>query len=344
MKSGSMSPAAEPRETRRLLVIDPDADAFHDASLDAGLESALGKGDLLVLNDAATIPASFAGRHGADPIEIRLLRRLDEGRWQAVLLGDGDWRTPTESRPAPPAVAPGAVLVLDDTGRGFGAVVEGVSPLSPRLVDLRFDRSGDALWNAIYAFGRPVQYAYQRRALALWDVQTRYGSRPWAVEAPSAGLPLTWSLLARLAARGVAIATLTHAAGLSSTGDPAIDDALPLAERYEIPAACVRAIERAGRVIAVGTSVVRALEGSVHAHDRIVAGGGETELRLGPGAAPTLVDGLLTGIHEPTASHFRLLQAFCPLPLLERAYAAATDAGYLCHEFGDSNLILSGSR
>jgi S-adenosylmethionine:tRNA ribosyltransferase-isomerase len=333
-----MAPAAGPRQTRRLLLIDPEASSFRDASLEEGLETALRPGDLLVLNDAATIPASFVGHHAGEPVEVRLLRRLDEARWQAVLLGAGDWRTPTEKRPAPPAVGPGAVLVLDRGG--FGAIVDGVSALSPRLVDLHFDRAGDALWKAIYAFGRPVQYAYQRRALALWDVQTRYGSRPWAVEAPSAGLPLTWSMLARLASRGVDVATLTHAAGLSSTGDPAIDDALPLAERYEIPAETVRAVARATRVIAVGTSVVRALEGSTKTHGRLVAGGGETELRLGPGATPVLVDGLLTGIHEPTASHFRLLQTFCPLPLLDRAYAAATEAGYLCHEFGDSNLIL----
>lgn len=268
MKS-AMAPAAGPRDASRLLLIDPGADSFRDASLEEGLETALRAGDLLILNDAATIPASFSGHHAGEPVEVRLLRRLDDARWQAVLLGEGDWRTPTENRPAPPAFTPGAVIVLDRGG--FGAVIDGVSEISPRLVDLRFDRAGDALWKAIYAFGRPVQYAYQRRALSLWDVQTRYGSRPWAAEAPSAGLPLTWSLLTRLASRGVDIATLTHAAGLSSTGDPAIDDALPLAERYEIPAATVRAIARATRVIAVGTSVVRALEGSARTHGRIVA-------------------------------------------------------------------------
>lgn len=334
-----MKPAAEPRDDRRLLVIDPVADRFADLSLEDGLLSALGAGDLLVLNDAATIPASFSATHRNDPVEVRLLRRLDDGRWQAVLLGAGDWRTPTEKRPAPPAIAPDGVIVM---ARDFGAVVEEVSAISPRLVTLRFDRSGDALWKAIYAHGRPVQYSYQRRPLALWDVQTKYGSRPWAVEPPSAGLPLTWSLLARLAKRGVAIATLTHEAGLSSTGDPAIDAALPLTERYEIPAATVRALSRATRVVAVGTSVVRALEGCARAHGgHVVGGAGETSLRLGPGARPAIVHGLLTGIHEPTASHFQLLQTFCPLPLLERAYASATAAGYLCHEFGDSNLILS---
>lgn len=332
----AIRPAAEPRESLRLLVVDPRAGTVADRRL-SDLGDALAPGDLLVLNDAATIPASFAARHRGAPMEIRLLRRLSGDRWQAVLLGEGDWRIPTERRPAPPAVVPGDVLAIGDD---FGAVVDAVHPLSPRLIGLCFDRSGDALWKAIYAHGRPVQYSYQSRPLALWDVQTRYGSRPWAVEAPSAGLPLAWSQLAALSARGVAVATLTHAAGLSNTGDPAIDDALPLAERYDIPEATVVAVARARRVIAVGTSVVRALEGNAGEHGRLVAASGETALRLGPDSRLRVVDGLLTGIHEPTASHFRLLQAFCRPDLLERAYSFASDAGYLCHEFGDSNLIL----
>ena len=334
--SNAIRPAVAPREARRLLLIDPRAGTFADRGL-ADLGDALAPGDLLVLNDAATIPASFAATHRGAPLEVRLLRRLDGERWQVVLLGEGDWRTPTEMRPAPPAVTPGDVLAF---GGDFGAVVDAVHPLSPRLVDLRFDRAGDALWAAIYAHGRPVQYSYQSRPLALWDVQTRYGSRPWAVEAPSAGLPLTWSQLGRLAARGIGIATITHAAGLSNTGDPAIDDALPLAERYEIPAGTVRAVASARRVIAVGTSVVRALEGSASTNGALTAGAGETSLLIGPESHLAVVDGLLTGIHEPTASHFRLLQAFCAPALLARAYASASSAGYLCHEFGDSNLIL----
>ncbi len=125
---------------------------------------------------------------------------------------------------------------------------------------------GDALWAALYREGRPVQYSYLAHDLPLWAVQTVYAARPWAFEMPSAGRPLSWEILLALRRKGVRWASLTHAAGLSSTGDPAIDAALPLAERYDIPAATVRAVAdtraRGGRVIAVGTTVVRALEGA----------------------------------------------------------------------------------
>src|SRR4029079_2214736 len=125
--------------------------------------------------------------------------------------------------------------------------------LSPRLVAIRFGATGDALWAALYRQARPVQYSYLAHELPLWAVQTVYAARPWAFEMPSAGRPLSWETLLALRRRGVARATLTHGAGLSATGDPAIDAALPLPDRYEIPAATVQAIAdaraRGGRVI-----------------------------------------------------------------------------------------------
>src|SRR5262249_52962794 len=141
-------------------------------------------------------------------------------------------------------------------------------------------------------------------------------SRPWAMEMPSAGRPLTWELLVRLARAGVATATLTHAAGISSTGDAQLDRLLPLPERYERPAQTVERVTqtraRGGRVIAVGTSVVRALEGCVAERGGLIAGPGVTAHRLELGSPLRVVDGLLTGMHEPTASHYALLQAFVP--------------------------------
>jgi S-adenosylmethionine:tRNA ribosyltransferase-isomerase len=190
-----------------------------------------------------------------------------------------------------------------------------------------------------------VQYAYLRAPLALSHVQTAYAARPWAAEAPSAGLPLTWALLQRLAAGGVSVRALTHAAGLSSTGDAALDARLPLPERYHIPQEAVDAVAEAravgGRVIAAGTTVVRALEGAAAAAGgTLVAGEGVTDLRLGPSSRLRVVDGLLTGIHEPESSHFALLTAIAPRALLLEALAAAESEGYLGHEFGDSSLVL----
>jgi S-adenosylmethionine:tRNA ribosyltransferase-isomerase len=259
-----------------------------------------------------------------------------------VLFGAGDWRTATERRPAPEPVSRGAKLSFD----GIHAVVESVSPISPRLITLRFDRSGSALWSHLYRVGRPVQYSYTRGPLELWHVQLAYASRPWAAEMPSAGRPLRWEMLLALRDRGVTIATITHAAGLSSTGDPSLDAALPLPERFEIPQATVQAIGRGrsqgGRVVAVGTTPVRALEGAALRHGgALVAGSGVTDLVIGPGYRPSVVDGLLTGVHEPGASHYALLQAFAPAWLLAQAAAHSEAAGYLAHEFGDSWLLLA---
>jgi len=169
------------------------------------------------------------------------------------------------------------------------------------------------------------------------------------MEMPSAGRPLRWSLLLDLRKRGVSLASVTHAAGLSSSGDAAIDATLPWEESFDIPAHTVQSIQeaqrRGGRVIAVGTSVVRALEGCAAEHGgELHPGEGTTRILLGPGFAPRIVTGLFTGLHEATATHFALLQAFAPRPLLERAYAHAEGHGYLGHELGDSCLILDGAQ
>jgi S-adenosylmethionine:tRNA ribosyltransferase-isomerase len=306
----------------------------------------LAPGELLVVNDAATIPASLDARTTANErVELRLLARgADDATWSAVLFGDLDWRTRTEDRPAPQRLAPGDRLSVGE----LTATIRSVDELSPRLVVVRFDRTGAALWSALYRLGRPVQYAHVPAPLALWATQTPYASRPWAVELPSAGRPLHWRVLRALRGHGVEIASLTHAAGLSATGDAALDAALPLAERFDIPAATVDAIARARRrgtrVIAAGTTVTRALEGCALLHEgALVPGEGTTDLHIDACLRRRVVDAILTGLHEPTASHFQLLRAFAPLDLLEAAYAHAERAGYASHEFGDSSIVF-GTR
>jgi S-adenosylmethionine:tRNA ribosyltransferase-isomerase len=333
-------PRDEPSHTR-LLRIDAAAETLLDARLD-DLPAMLRAGDVLVVNDAATLPAALHGTNAEGAaVEVRLAGG-DGHRWQAVLFGAGDWRMRTEDRAPPPLLGAGDSIRF---GHGLSAVVAHVHPASRRLVTLRFDRQGDALWRALYASGNPVQYSYLRARLDLWHVQTPFGSRPWAFETPSAGRSLTWALLLDLARRGVQLVHVTHAAGLSSTGDPATDALLPLPERYLIPEATVQAIESArtggGRVVAVGTTVVRALEGSGALHGRLTAGEGVTDLRIDAAYRPVVVDGLLTGIHEPGTSHFSLLTAFAPAALLCRAYEHAERDGYLGHEFGDCSLVLA---
>jgi S-adenosylmethionine:tRNA ribosyltransferase-isomerase len=344
--SPALVPAAWPREVEaaRLLHVDPAAGTLDDAWV-RDLPARLRPGDLLVVNDAATLPASLAGTTRRGPVEVRLAGVPEDasGPWPAVLFGAGTWRQKTEDRGAPPVLAPGERIAFGKGG--LAGEVVGVSGVSPRLVDLRFDREGAALWAGLHAFGRPVQYSYLRDALCPWHVQTAYAGRPWAVEMASAGWPLRLPLLVELRRRGVALASLTHAAGLSSTGDPAIDALLPLPERSDIPASTIAAVQRAekegGRVVAVGTTVVRALEGrALEGGGPLRAGPGVTSVRLGPGHALRVVDGLLTGLHEPGESHFELLQAFAPRPLLEAALAHAVREGYLGHEFGDLSLVV----
>jgi S-adenosylmethionine:tRNA ribosyltransferase-isomerase len=316
-------PRPDPRE-ERLLHVHADGITAHRV---ADLPALLAPGDLLVLNDAATLPASLRAREPA--VEVRLAGQRADGSFRAVLFGAGDWRTPTEHRPPPPEV--GGRIVFDDE---LAAEVIHDAPW-PRLVTLRFSLGGAALWRALYRLGRPVQYSYLERPLELWHTQTAFAARPWSVEQPSAARPLGPSLLLALKQRGVGLATLTHAAGLSSTGDAALDAALPLPERYEVPAETLARAQAARRVIAVGTTVVRALE-SAAATGRLA---GETDLHVDGNYALQVVDALYTGMHEPGTSHYQLLEAFAPRPLLDRAWQEAEQRGFLQHEFGDSMLI-----
>jgi len=335
------APSQRPAHAR-LLVVDA-AGALHHASR-ARLADFLGPGDVLVANDAATLPASLAGVHtptGA-AIELRLAGRRsldveDVRDFTAVAFGEGDHRTRTEDRALPPALHVGDELVLGP----LRATVTGLQG-PPRLVSLRFEGEVDAIWAGIARHGKPIQYAHMLSPLALWDVWTRVAALPVAFEPPSAGFVLDWGLLSALKARGVTFATLTHAAGISSTGDEELDARLPLDEHYEIPAATVRAIvnakEARARVVALGTTVTRALE---HAGARgfIRAGAGVATQRIGAATPLRIVDAIISGTHEPGTSHYELLRAFASDAVLRRAAEALEREGYLTHEFGDTVLI-----
>jgi S-adenosylmethionine:tRNA ribosyltransferase-isomerase len=344
MISAATWPRDQP-ERDRLLWIDPRRESFFDTNVGA-LDSIVQRGDLLVVNDAATLPASLAGRRDdGTAFELRLLSQGARGstEWRAVLFGAGDWRDRTEDRPPPPRLLEGERFAFAEGGR---ARVLSVDPRSPRLVRMAFESDVAAMWRAVYEQGRLVQYAYIEKPLELWHVQSSFASRPWAVESPSAGRPLTFAVLARLRERGTRVVALTHAAGLSSTGDAVLDALLPLEERYEISVATADAIAQTrmagGRVVATGTTVVRALEGCSAAYaGKVVPGEGTTDLRLDGDSRLQIVDGLLTGIHERGTTHFELTEAFADRTLLDRALVHAERTGYLQHEFGDSVLILS---
>ncbi len=331
-----MKPARSPRSdpaSARLLVVN-EGQIQH--SVMDHFPDHLRSGDLLVVNDAATIPASLQGSdQNQNEVEIRLTRHLQGRVWQAVVFGVGNWKVPTEARPSPPRLRNGDEITFAED---FKATVLGNNQLSERLLTLEFDLEGPALWRCLYQYGKPVQYSYMKEELGLWSVQNVYSGRPWAVEMPSAGYALKWGLLLKLFRKGVKIVALTHGAGLSSTGDARIDEALPLVERFDIPQSTIDAVARTrasgGRVIAVGTSVVRALESA----DTSL--GGTTSLRLGPAYELKVVDGLLTGTHDVSESHYQLLRAFLPEPMLLRINREFELRGYLTHEFGDLCLFV----
>lgn len=321
------------RHAVRLVAIDGGAPRLEPFT---ALPRLLRRGDLVVVNDAATLPGSLPGRTaGGAPFELRLSGPIDAGRMFGVLLGPGDHRTRTEHRAPPPRVVEGERVVV----AGIAATVVSAAG---RMVELVIHGDGDALWQALYAAGAPVQYAHRPERLALWSVQTAYAARPWAAEMPSAGRPLTWDIVLALRRAGIAVASLTHAAGLSSTGDDALDRALPWPERYEIPRRTIDAIgearARGGRVIAIGTTVVRALEAAAQ-DGELRAGSGMATLRLGASYRPRLVSGLVSGLHVPGESHFELLSAFAPVEQLLAAVALAAQHGLSSHELGDACLI-----
>lgn len=335
-------PVQRPLEAK-LLVIDATGRLRHAPR--SGLAEFFRRGDLLVANDAATLPASLAGTHlrSGLGIEVRLagrgsLRADDMQRFSAVVFGAGDHRTRTEDRRAPPVLQAGDVLRLGPLQARVERLLD-----HPRLIALRFDGTPDAIRAGLAQHGRAIQYAHMAAPLALWDVWTRIAALPAAFEAPSAGFALDWQLLRGLRERGIGFATLTHAAGLSSTGDPALDARLPFDEPYRLPAATVAAIDatraHGGRVIALGTTVVRALEHAASHDGALRAGAGLADQRIGAHSRLRVVDAIVSGTHERATSHFELLRAFVPDAVLQRADGELERRGYRTHEFGDSVLI-----
>jgi len=331
-------PVQRPADSR-LLVIDRHGAITHAPR--STLADFLEPGDLVVANDAGTLTASLHGVHLASgaPIEVRLAARAsfahEDLRFAAIVFGAGDWRTRTEDRPLPPPFAHGDRLAL-------GPLVASVHGTlgHPRLVALKFEGPADRVWACIAQHGRPIQYAYLDRPLALWDVWTPIAALPVSFEPPSAGFALDWKILRTMRERGAEFATITLAAGISSTGDPALDARLPFDEPYRIPAATAAAILRTrtsgGRVVAIGTTVVRALE---HSGGR--SGDGVADQRIGPDTRLSIVDAILSGTHAPEESHYQMLRAFHGDDVLAQAEAALEASSYRTHEFGDSVLIFS---
>jgi S-adenosylmethionine:tRNA ribosyltransferase-isomerase len=300
---------------------------------------------LAIANDAATLPASLFGEHlptGA-AVEIRLAghRSLNPDGIRhplAVVFGVGDFRMRTEDRPPPPVSKAGDRLKLGP----LEAVVEGVLG-HPRLVQLAFQGSAAEIWEGLARHGRPIQYSHVGTQLALWDVWTPIAGPPVAFEPPSAGFVVDWSTLASFEERGVQFATITHAAGISATGDVELDALLPLDEPYFVSPSTALAIrdaqERNGRIVAIGTTVLRALEDAAAPDGSVRPGMGVATQRIGRASRLRVIDAILSGTHEPGTSHHELLRAFVDDKTLRRMDQELNLRDYRTHEFGDSVFV-----
>jgi S-adenosylmethionine:tRNA ribosyltransferase-isomerase len=312
------------------------------------LPDVLRPGDLLVVNTSATIPAALRGSVDGRAVLLHLSTDLgqgaggdpeSDGRW--VVEGrhpEADWRTSS-----PWLDAPGRLTVELPAGGAALLLRPATAPFGPRA-EVR-------LWEAelrvpvpvaeyLAEHGRPIHYGYVDRERPLSAYQTVFAEVPGSAEMPSAGRPFSAELVASLVSRGVGVTPIVLHTGVAS---PEAHEP-PQAEWFRVPpetAARVNAARRlGGRVVAVGTTVVRALESAAEECGLVLPAEGWTDLVIDPARPVCSVDGMLTGWHEPRASHLAMLEAVAGRPLLEASYRSALSMGYLWHEFGDSHLIL----
>jgi S-adenosylmethionine:tRNA ribosyltransferase-isomerase len=292
----------------------------------------LDEGDLVVINTSGTLAAALdaLGEDGT-PLVVHLSQQLPGGLWMLEL------REPNGSATVPWDTAPpGRTLRLVGGGTvQLATPYEGSTRLWLATVDLPAP-----LLTYLAVNGRPIRYGYVERDWPLTAYQNVYAREPGSAEMPSAGRPFTPELITRLVAKGVGVAPTVLHTGVSSLEA----NERPYPEWYRVPpstAARVNQTRRAGgRVIAVGTTVARALESSVDRQATVHPSEGWTDLVVTPDRGVRALDGMLTGWHEPEASHLLMLEAIAGRQLVERSYAEAVAEGYLWHEFGDVELVL----
>jgi S-adenosylmethionine:tRNA ribosyltransferase-isomerase len=287
-------------------------------------------GDLIVVNTSATIAAAVDGiRPDGRAVTVHFSTEQDDGSWVVELR--------------PPGRATGPVT---DVHAGETVMLPvGVRLVLLEAVTARLWRAGLAVEGGVLAYlsrqGRPISYAYLSGSWPLAYYQSVFARDPGSAEMPSAGRPFSAELVTELVSGGVTFAPITLHTGVSSpeTGEP------PQPERFTVPVATARLVNHThrygGRVIAVGTTVTRALETVATADGSAEAGHGWTELVLGPSHPARIVDGLITGWHAPGATHLHLLTAVAGDDAVRRAYQVAIQERYRWHEFGDSCLLLA---
>ncbi len=318
------------RDGVRLLVADRSG-ITHASFRDLG--NFLQAGDLLVVNNSQTLPAAVDGtRENGRAAIVHFSTALDGGNWIVEL------RTPDNTGPLLDGstgewvdLAGGGRITILSAYRG----VEGRSRLLVARPEL-----GQPVAGYLQRYGRPIAYGYLNEPRPLSDYQTVFTREPGSAEMPSAGRPFSGRLVAGLISLGVVLAPITLHTGVSSPEG----SELPAAERFRVPAATAllanHTRRKGGRVIAVGTTVVRALESAADGRGVVSAAAGWTDLVLDSSRPVRAVEGLITGWHAASATHLMLLESVAGTGLVSRAYDAAVASGYLWHEFGDSCLLL----
>jgi S-adenosylmethionine:tRNA ribosyltransferase-isomerase len=320
-----------PRDGVRMMISrgldDPEPASF------TSLPELLAGGDLLVVNTSATVPAAIdAELPDGRSVVVHVSTELPGGLWMVELRqrveGGASASLRLDPRPVSVRLAGGTTIHLVRP-----------APASRRLWLATVDGDADLL-PALVARGRPIRYRYVATDWPLTDYQTVFAVEPGSAEMPSAARPFTADIVTRLVRRGVVVAPITLHTGVSSLED----DELPYPERYEVPvatAALANAVRAGGgHVVAVGTTVVRALETVTDQAGVVHPGRGWTDVVITPERGVRAVDGLVTGWHEPAATHLAMLEAIAGREALVLAYEAAFAAGFRWHEFGDSHLIL----
>ncbi len=316
------------RDDVRLLVSDPTADSHHGFRQ---LPEILNPGDLLVVNSSKTLPASLPAWGANGPFVVNLSNNYGNGIW----LAEPRW---SPAQPGPLSLRRG------DRIRIAGIDTHLIAPF-PGIERLWFLQPDGDFHSAMARFGDPIRYGYLNGQYPLDWYQTVFAREPGSAEMPSAGRPFSRRVLRALKERQVQLASLVLHTGVSSLEVEAEDlDHHPLyPEAFALPAGTVQAIKRArtrgSRVVAVGTTVVRALAAAWDGKETR-ATRGFTSLFVNQESELPFLDGLLTGLHDPVTSHLALLTAILPGKRLFTAYAEAVKEGYLWHEFGDSHLLL----
>jgi S-adenosylmethionine:tRNA ribosyltransferase-isomerase len=321
------------RDRVRLLVAQPSG-INHARFADLG--DYLRPGDLLVVNNSATLPAAVDGSRSGQPIAVHFSTALDHHVWVVEL------RPPSNATGHLGDIRVGERIDLPD---GAVLVVSSSYPESgvagSRLWTARMAIEGDAM-SYLARHGRPIRYSYVPRQWPLSDYQTVFARHIGSAEMASAARPFSTELVTRLVASGITITPITLHAGVSS-GEPGEP---PIPEPFDIPLTTARLVNlthaTGGRVISVGTTATRALESAATTRGLVHAARGWTDLVLGPDRPVRVVDGLITGWHDAGASHLLLLEAVAGPDLVATAYPEAIEHGYLWHEFGDSALLLPG--